>query len=81
MVDILYTTFGGNPVSFTFRSTAEMTVLEEGADSDDEDDDDNGSTPRTSFPLESFRVVVLLPPRCREDASLQTSSAADGAST
>ena len=47
-----------------------MTVLEEGADSDDEDDDDNGSTPRTSFPLESFRVVVHLLPHCREAASL-----------
>ena len=52
-----------------------MTVLEEGADSDDEDDDDNGSTPMTSFPLESFRVVVHLLPHCREAASLQMSTA------
>ena len=52
-----------------------MTVLEEGADSDDEDDDDDGSAPMTSFPLESFRVVVHLLPHCREAASLQMSTA------
>ena len=54
-----------------------MMVLEEGADSDDEDDDDDGSTPMTSFPLASFRVVVHLLPQCREAASLQTSTAGD----
>ena len=56
-------------------------MSEESTDSDDEDNDDDGSTSVTSFPSESFRVVVLLPPRCREGASLQTSSAADGANT
>ena len=36
-----------------------------------------GSTPMTSFLLESFRVVVHLLPHCREAASLQTSTAGD----